>query len=159
MGRGGTLPPEKQHLSDQIAEAIERQGVVPALAARIARQLVIECDEPHLRRPSTWSALGTLLQRDVERLREQVGLVERQVIVALPKLSAAQIEDLLATLRSQDPRIARTVLNTALDAADPVAAAHRYLKQFHAVADRLRRIDPDIARTFANGDVVMMRVR
>jgi hypothetical protein len=125
--------------------------VVPTLAARIARQLVIKCDAAHLRRPSTWSALGTLVQRDVERLLAQVGLVERQVIVALPKLSAAQIEGLLGTLRSQDPRIARTVLNTALDAADPVAAAHRYLKQFHAVADRLRRIDPDIARRFANG--------
>jgi hypothetical protein len=151
MARGGTLTPQKQRLSLQIAEAIERQDVVPALAARVARQLVIKCDEPHLQRPPTWSAIGTLLRRDVERLREQVGLVERQVILALPKLSAAQIEDLLATLRSQDPRIGRTVLNTALDAADPVAAAHRYLKQFHVVAERLRRIDPDIARTFANG--------
>jgi hypothetical protein len=149
-GPRGTLTPQTQRLSVQIAAAIERQGVAPRLAVRIARQLVIKCDEPHLRRPSTWSALGTLLQRDMEHLREQVGLVERQVIVALPKLSAGQIEDLLATLRSQDPSIARTVLNTALDATDPVAAAHRYLKQFHAVADRLRRIDPGIARTFAN---------
>jgi hypothetical protein len=39
-----------------------------------------------------------------------------------------------------------------------VAAAQRYVKQFQEVADRFRRIDPDIARTFANG-AFMARAR
>jgi hypothetical protein len=67
----------------------------------------------------TWRAFGELLRRDVERLKNHVGLVERQIVVALPKLSAEQIEDLLEHLRAEDPTIARTILNTALDAADP----------------------------------------
>lgn len=100
MARGGTLTAQKRQLSHQIAAAIEQEGVFPVLAARIARPLVIKCDEAHLQRRSTWSALGTLLRRDVDRLRERVGLVERQVIVALPKLSAAQIQRLLAELRA-----------------------------------------------------------
>ena len=98
----------------------------------------------------TWRALGELLRRDVERLKNHVGLVERQIVVALPKLSAQQIEDLLEELRAADPTIARTILNTALDAADPVTAARRYLAEFHAVVRELRNIDPGIARTFAN---------
>ena len=77
-------------------------------------------------------------------------LVERQIVVALPKLSPQQIENLLEELRAADPTIARTILNSALDAADPVTAARRYLAEFHAVVREFRNIDPGIARTFAN---------
>lgn len=98
----------------------------------------------------TWRALGDLLRRDVERLKNHVGLVERQIIVALPKLSAPQIEDLLEELRASDLTIARTILNAALDAADPPTAARHYLAEFHAVVHELRNIDPGIARTLAN---------
>src|SRR3954470_162642 len=69
---------------------------------------------------------------------------------ALPKLSARRILTLLHRLQAADPTIARTVLNVALDAADPVDAATRYLAQYHDVAAHLTRIDPAIARTLAN---------
>jgi len=56
-----------------------------------------------------------------------LGLVERQIVVGLPKLSAKQIEALLDELRRKDPDIARTILNVSPDAAEPIAAAERYL--------------------------------
>ena len=83
-------------------------------------------------------------------MKNHVCLVERQIVVALPKLSAQQIEELLEELNASDSTIARTILNTALDAADPVTGARRYLAEFHAVVRELRNIDPGIARTFAN---------
>jgi hypothetical protein len=41
-------------------------------------------------------------------------------------------------------------ITAALDAADPIAAAPRYLAEFRAVVREFRNIDPGIARTFAN---------
>jgi hypothetical protein len=120
------------------------------LADRIAFQVVFKFGPAAVGDLRTWRALGGLLQRDVERLKTHVGLVERQIVMALPKLSAQQIEHLLEELRTADPTIARTILNTALDAADPGRAARRYLAEFHAVVREFRNIDPGIARTFAN---------
>ena len=100
--------------------------------------------------PPTWAEIGVLLRRDSHRLQRELGLVERQIVVALPKLSARQIEALLAQLRAEDSTIARTVLNVALDAAEPVTAGRRYMDQFHDVREQLTPIDPDFARTFAN---------
>ena len=65
--------------------------------------------------------------------------MERQIIVALPKLSADEIERLLHELQAADPQIARAILNAALDAADPVSAARRYLAEYHRVAEQLKR--------------------
>src|SRR4029450_8951140 len=96
----------------------------------------------------TWRALGVLLRGDVDRLKTHVGLVERQIVVALPKLSAQQVEDLLEELRGADPTIARTILNSGLGGAEPVTTARRYLAEFHAVVREFRNIDPGIARTF-----------
>jgi hypothetical protein len=76
--------------------------------------------------------------------------VERQVVVALPKLSAKQIEDFFAELKASDASIARTILNAALNAADPLTTGRRYVVEFHAVVKQLQRLDPAIARTFAN---------
>ena len=150
MARGGRLNAEKRARCTQIAAAIERGGVVPRLAARLALQLVIKFEEADLGMPSTWRAIGDLVRRDVERLQRELGLVERQMVVALPKLSATQIAALLKQLSTADPAIARTVLNVALDAAEPMTAASRYMDQFHQVAEQLTRIDPGIARTIAN---------
>lgn len=129
------------------------------LADRIAFQLVFKFDPAAVGDVRTWRALGVLLRRDVDRLKNHVGLVERQIVVALPKLSAQQIEELLEELRAADPTIARTMLNTALDAADPVAGARRYLAEFHAVVRELRNIDPGIARTFANATFMAHALR
>jgi hypothetical protein len=79
-----------------------------------------------------------------------VGLVDRQIIEALPKLSPQQIRSFLTELRDSDPTIARTILNAALDAAEPLATGRRYLAEFHRVVRELESVDPRIARTLAN---------
>jgi hypothetical protein len=72
------------------------------------------------------------------------------MVVALPKLSAEQIEEFFAELKTSDASIARTILNSALDAADPVTTGRRYLAEFQAVVKQLQRVDQGVARTFAN---------
>jgi hypothetical protein len=52
MARGGTLAEPKRLLSHRIADAIEDHGVSSRLASRIARQLVIKCDEEDLSAPA-----------------------------------------------------------------------------------------------------------
>ena len=84
-------------------------------------------------------------------MKETVGLVERQIVVGLPKLSAAQIESFLEELNSRDPVIARTVLNVALDAAEPLSTGRRYIAEYRRVTQQLKTVDPYIARTLANG--------
>jgi len=70
---------------------------------------------------------GTSAREEIHCLKDGLGLVERQIVVGLPKLSAKQIEALLDELRRKDPDIARTILNVSPDAAEPIAAAERYL--------------------------------
>lgn len=150
MLTGGRLTENRRILRAHIERAIEDRGVPARLADRIARQLVFKFDTAALGDRSTWRAIGELLRHEAERLQAQLGLVERQIVVALPKLSANQIEDLLEELQASDATIARTVLNAALDAADPLTAARRYLAEFHGVVEQLKTVDPGVARTFAN---------
>lgn len=150
MSMGGRLNETRRILRANIERTIEDRGVPARLAERIARQLVFKFDTAALGDRSTWRAMGELLRREAERLQTQLGLVERQIVVALPKLSAKQIEDLLEELQAHDATIARTVLNAALDAADPRTAARRYLAEFHGVVDQLKSVDPGVARTLAN---------
>ena len=150
MLTGGRLTENRRILRAHIERSIEDRGVPARLAERIARQLVFKFDSAALGDRSTWRAIGELLRHEVERLQAQLGLVERQIVVALPKLSANQIEDLLEELQAIDSTIARTVLNAALDAADPLTTARRYLAEFHRVVEQLKTIDPGVARTLAN---------
>jgi hypothetical protein len=120
------------------------------LAARIAFQLLVKFDSKDLGGVSTWRGIGRLLCEEIARLQNGLGLVDRQVVVALPKLSAKQIEGFFVELKASDPLIARTILNAALDAADPLRTGRRYLTEFHSVVRQFRRLDPGIARTFAN---------
>jgi hypothetical protein len=150
MSMGGRLTDDRRTICAHIERTIEDRGVPARLAQRIARQLVFKFDTAALGDRSTWRAMGELLRRETEQLQAQLGLVERQIIVALPKLSAQQVFDLFEELRSSDSTIARTILNAALDAADPLTAGRRYLAEFHGVVDELTNIDPGIARTFAN---------
>ena len=150
MSMGGRLSETRRILRAHIERTIEDRGVPARLAERIARQLVFKFETAALGDRSTWRAMGELLRREAERLQTQLGLVERQIVVALPKLSAKQIEDLLEELQAHDATIARTVLNAALDAADPLTAARRYLAEFHGVVDQLKSVDPGVARTLAN---------
>jgi hypothetical protein len=144
----------KRQLQEQMASAIEKQGVPARLARRITFQLVLKLDVEELQDQAVWRAIGHLLHREIQRLRTDVGLVDRQIIVVLPKLSADQVEDFLEELRAADSRIARTILNAALDAAEPLSAGRRYLAEYHKVADQLGTIDSGIARTLANATFV-----
>jgi hypothetical protein len=145
----GRLAEPTRLLRDQIAGAMTDRGVSPALANRIAFQLVLKVEPAHLGGLAAWQAMGDQVHGEVEHLR-RLGLVDRQIVVALPKLAATQIDALLDELRAQDPTIARTILNVALDAAEPRSAAQRYLREFHRVVARLKTLDPSIARTIAN---------
>jgi hypothetical protein len=148
--RGGMSGP-KRLLQRDVARAIEEGGALPRLAQRVGFQLVRKVDAAHLGNRATWCAVGERLQDEAERLQRRVGLTERQIIIALPKLSPEQVAHVLAELRAVDTTIARTVLHAALDAAEPLAAARRYVEAFHRVAKQLKEFDPRLARTLANG--------
>jgi hypothetical protein len=148
MRRGGRLRFEA--LARDIATEIETQGVPARLANRVARQLLVKFDVSDLGDRATWTAVGRALRDEMDQLRERMGLVERQMIVALPKLSAIQIEAFLNELRKIDADIARTILNAALDAADPLSAGRHYLAEYHRVAQYREALDAGVARTLAN---------
>lgn len=150
MTRGNKLAEPRRILREAIASAIQREGVPERLAARVSRQLVVKFEPRDLASVSTWRGIGQLLREEIDRLQNDLRLVERQLVVALPKLSAKQIEDFFAELKASDASIARTILNAALDAADPLTTGRRYLAEFHAVVKQLQRVDDGVARTFAN---------
>jgi hypothetical protein len=150
MTRGNKLAKPRRILREAIDSAIHREGVPERLAARISRQLVIKFEPRDLGGVSTWRGMGQLLREEIDRLQNNLHFVERQLIVALPKLSAKQIEDFFAELKASHATIARTILNAALDAADPFTTGRRYLAEFHAVVKQLQRVDHGVARTFAN---------
>ena len=146
----GRLDERKRMLRGLIETTLAEQGVLPRLATRISLQLVLKFAPRELGDQTTWRAVGEQLHRETEYLKETVGLVERQIVVGLPKLSAAQIESFLVELNSKNPAIARTILNVALDAAEPLSAGRRYAAEYRRVAGQLKAVDPHIARTLAN---------
>jgi len=150
MLTGGRQDERARILRASMQTTLEEHGVLPRLAKRIAFQLILKFDNRELGDRETWRAIGDQLQRETEYLTTNVGLVERQIIVALPKLSAHQIENFLEELKAHDSKIARTVLNAALDAANPRATGTRYMAEYRRVAEQLKSVDPDIARTLAN---------
>ena len=150
MLRGARLSEARLELRDEIASTIEGESVLPRLARRIGFQLILKFDETELGDRTIWSAVGQQLRQETERLKTDLRLVDRQIIVALPKLSPDRISEFLQELKATDPTIARTVLNTALDAANPLSAGRRYIAEYHRVIEQLRTIDPQVARTLAN---------
>lgn len=150
MLRGGRISERQLHLKDKVTAAIASQSVLPRLATRVAFQLVLKFDEAELGNQVVWRGLGDQLKREADHLENEMGLVPRQIVVGLPKLSAAEIERLLSELVAEEATIARTVLNAALDAADPPSAARRYLAEYRRVVEQFGTIDSDIARTLAN---------
>jgi hypothetical protein len=112
--------------------------------------LAFKCHVHELQDEALWQAIGTLLREEVACLRDRVGMADRKIVRALPKLSAAQIEEFLGELMKADRRIARTILNAAVDAAEPLATGRRYLTEYRLVARRLQALDPSMARTLAN---------
>jgi hypothetical protein len=146
----GKVPTDRRDLKDRICGAVAMQGISPALAERIARQAAIKLDESELIDHAVWTAVGELLRKDFDRLRAHLGLADRQIVRVLPKLSARQVESFFRELVTKDRRIARTILNAAFDAAEPISTGRRFLDEYHHIAEQLDAIDPRMARTLAN---------
>jgi hypothetical protein len=132
-------------------------------------QLVLKIDMSALGGRETWRALGSLLVREIVALRSGVRLVDRQIIVALPKLAPDDILAMLDSLTRREPCVARTILNAALDASVPREAAERYLagggrpEARHPTldsvtrSDRLRGVLPSRSITSGGAVIVCMR--
>jgi hypothetical protein len=148
--RRGAISEQQRLLKERISSTIEIRGIPTRLAQRIAFQLVFKFKLSELEDSAVWCAVGDFLREEIERLKTRVGLVDRQIVTVLPKLSACQVEDFLDELRATDRRIARTMLKAALEAAEPLAAGRRYLAEYRSVAEQLKAIDPSVARTLAN---------
>ena len=145
----GALSKRSREVRAALARALAAASVPERLAQRVAFQLVIKIDIDELRDERIWHELGVILRGEIDALKE-VGLAERQIVTVLPKLSAHQIEEFLDELTRADRRIARTVLDAAIDAAEPVVTGRRYLAEYRLVARQLHAIEPNIARTLAN---------
>jgi hypothetical protein len=146
----GKVPTDRRDLKDRVYGAVAMRGVSPDLAERIARQAAIKLDESDLTNHAVWTAVGELLRKDFDRLRTHLGLADRQIVRVLPKLSARQVESFFKELVTKDRRIARTILNAAFDAADPISTGRRFLDEYHYITQQLDAIDPRMARTLAN---------
>lgn len=133
-----------------MARTLATGGVPELLAQRVAFQLVIKIGPEELRDAIVWRAVAVVLLDEMAVLTDRVGLAARQITTVLPKLSADQLERFLNELMRADRKIARTVLDAAIDAADPVVTGRRYLAEYRLVARQLRAIEPTIARTLAN---------
>jgi hypothetical protein len=148
--RRGALSRAARQLRADLATTLAQGGVPDLLAQRVAFQLVIKLDPDELNDPDSWPSIAVVLCEEMATLIERVGLAERQLITLLPKLSAVQIEQFHDELMRADRRIARTVLDAAIDAADPVLTGRRYLAEYRLVARQLKTIEPTLARTLAN---------
>jgi hypothetical protein len=140
----------RAHVKDEIAKAIEEQGVSTTLSRRVAMQIALKCESDEWGDRAVWVAMGEMLEEEAARLRDRSGLSDRQIDTVLPKLSAKQIEEFVAELAQTDRAIARTIFNAALDAADPLTAGRRFLEEYCSVAGELSSIEPGVARTVAN---------
>ena len=149
MRRGALSKPARQLRAD-MARTLATGGVPDLLAQRVAFQLVIKIGPEELRDANVWRAVAVVLLDEMAVLTDRVGLAARQITTVLPKLSADQLERFLNELMRADRKIARTVLDAAIDAADPVVTGRRYLAEYRLVARQLRAIEPTIARTLAN---------
>jgi len=148
--RRGAITRGQRQLKTKIARVLEKQGITAGLSDRMALQLVFKHSPGQLHDRAVWQAIGRQLKREVARLETSVGLAGRQIVEVLPKLSPSQVEGFLEELRTTDRRIARTILNAAIEAADPLSTGRRYLAEYRAVADQLQKAEHRVARTLAN---------
>jgi len=148
MRRGALLKRARQIRLD-MSRAIAAQDVPPVLAQRVATQLALKFNRRELQDEQTWCAVGRILRREFVALQEQLGMSGPRIVAALPKLSAAQVLEFLDELTKTDRRIARTILHAAVNTSDPLATGRRYLAEYRLVVQKLRAIDPTMARTVA----------
>jgi hypothetical protein len=148
----GKIAERKEGVFEPLYATIEAEGVPAKLAFRIAYQLLRKFETRDLGDEQTWRWIGILLHREVDRLVAQLGFTERQILV-LGKLSAVRVEELYDELRGMDRKVARTLLNAAVVACNPIAAARRNAAEFFRVTEQLKSIDVRIARTVASAVV------
>ena len=148
--RRGALSKRARQMRAEIARVLGEAGIPDVLAQRIAFQLVIKIDWRDLGDGATWQAIAEILRDEIRLLTQRVDLRMRQIIKVLPKLSAAHLERFLEELTRADRRIARTILDAAIEAADPLGTGRRYLAEYRLVARQLERVEPTLARTLAN---------
>lgn len=142
MVRGRRFDAPTERVCALVERSTDHASVDPRLAHRLARQFLCKCDGIAGEGRAVWREIGRIARTEVERLRDHVGLADRQVVLNVPQPSAAQVESLLNDLRRQDPAIARTLLNVALDAVEPIGAADRYLTEYRTVLRQLSDVDP-----------------
>jgi hypothetical protein len=147
--RRGALSPRARRLKCQVARSIAARSAPSALAQRVAFQLVFKFDRRELFGEAEWRAIGNILRQDTSRLKAQLGMSDRRIVAALPKLSATQILEFLHELEETDQQIARTILHAAVCTADPLTTGRRYLAEYRLVARTLNALDPTMARTVA----------
>lgn len=145
----GRLTEPRRLLKVHIESAMTDHGVPERLAGRLAFQLVRKVHASQLGDARVWSALGRLVREEVDRLRQRLGLTDRLITVAVPKLSPDDIERLFDEMQRVDRRYGRTLAEAALDGADPWTMARRYGHAFTEAARRLAGENPRIARTLA----------
>jgi hypothetical protein len=149
MRRGGRLTERRRLLKAHIESAMVDRGVPDRLAARIAFQLMLKCSPSQLGDVRVWSALGSLVRQDVERLQQSLQLTDRLIRIGVPKLQADDMERLFDDMQTVDTKYGRTLAEAALDGADPREMARRYARAFTASVSRLAAKNPRIARTLA----------
>jgi hypothetical protein len=147
--RRGALPRAASQLNQNICRAIASRDVPYVLAQRVAFQFALKFHRRELFNEPEWLAIGDELRREIVYLRQELHMSDQRIITALPKLSAAQIAELLDELTRADHTIARTILHAAVNTSDPVGIGRRYLAEYRLVARQLSGLDPTMARTVA----------
>src|SRR5947209_11003436 len=142
MLRGGRISEHKQTLRSRISEAIARRAVLPRLAERVAFQLVLKVDTGGLGDRAVWLAIGDRLQKEIESLKSNLALVDRQIVVALPKLSADQVAALHDELQAADPAVARTVSTWRSTPRSPFRRPDAIWRRFTASSTTSARSTP-----------------
>src|SRR5207247_3135109 len=108
-----------------------------------------KCSLSNLEDVRVWSAIGSLVRQEVERLQQGLRLTDRLIRVGVPKLSANDMERLFDEMQRIDAKYGRTLAEAALDGADPREMARRYARTFTESVSRLVAKNPPMARTLA----------
>jgi hypothetical protein len=147
--RRGAVPLKARQLTRDIARAIASADVPPALARRVAFQLVFKFHWRDLFDEPEWIAAGGMLRREIARLRSALGMGLPRIVAVLPKVSADRLIEFYDELTKTDARIARTILHAAANTSDPLAIGRRYLADYRLIARKVRAVDPAMARSVA----------
>lgn len=92
--RRGSIPKRKRLLLDNIFRTLMAERLPKLLAQRLARDILLTRDS-ELEHPEVWHAIGRLLRKDVEWLRGDMRLPDRQISNLLVRMSALDAYDII----------------------------------------------------------------